>query len=77
MFPPMTPLTERVRIEFASRQLEQPEAMIAAVPPRAEWFTRLRRWFSRRAALRTCARRPAPPAVYPTASALSALGDTE
>ncbi len=42
MFPPMTPLTERVRIEFEQRRREAPDA----VP--VERWSLPRRWFAGR-----------------------------
>lgn len=49
MFPPMTPLTERVRIEFANRQLEQAAQVEQPVsPPLARPFALLRRLFGSR-----------------------------
>lgn len=47
MFPPMVPLTERVRIEFANHQPEQ-QAGRPVAPPSAGLLALLRRLFSLR-----------------------------
>ncbi|MBC6935417.1 MAG: hypothetical protein DWB42_06220 [Chloroflexi bacterium] len=72
MFPPMTPLTERVRIEFEQRQLEQ----AAAVPSAGNSISlrRLLAWL--RPPLRLPGR-PALPAAKPITGTLTTSCDAE
>ncbi len=79
MFPPMTPLTERVCIDFANRQLEQQAVVTAqtASPARAGRLMLLHRLFSRRAAQVAPSYSPAQPNACSTACILPAVCDAK